>query len=139
MVPVFGGPSQSTAPEPLLPSPGPLFVDTGTPVPDGQAEMSPTEKALIVLHRADEAMKPIDRANTWKGTISRIKWVAETVSPIAEVRTISIHFASPRLSRLCSQLHPFAKMAYGLGSAIPKVRPFASFSEQTLMLWSSGW
>jgi len=56
----------------------------------GQAETSPTEKALIALRRADEAKKPIDRANTWKGAISRIKWVMDIVSPIAEVRAISI-------------------------------------------------
>jgi len=90
MVPVFGAPIQSTVPEPLLPSPDPLSVDTGIPVPDGHAEMSPTEKALNVLRRADEAKKPIDRADTWKGAMSGIKWVMDTVSLIAEVREISI-------------------------------------------------
>ncbi len=57
---------------------------------DGQAEMSPTEKALIALRHADEAKKPIDRKNKWKGAVSRIKWVMDTISPIAEVRPISI-------------------------------------------------
>ncbi len=94
MAPDTGGPTQSTAPESLLllllPSPDPPCVETGTPMPDGQAEMSPTEKALIALRRADEDKKPIDRANTWKGAISRVKWVMDTVSPIAEVRAISI-------------------------------------------------
>ncbi|KAH8987282.1 hypothetical protein EDB92DRAFT_1137838 [Lactarius akahatsu] len=70
-------------------------------MPDGQAEMSPTEKALIALHRADEAKKPVDRKNKWKGAVSRIKWVMDAVSPIAE-------------------LHPFAKMAYGMVSVIPE-------------------
>ena len=88
IVPDFGGPIQSTAPEPLLSSQDPLPVET--PIPDGQAEMSPTEKALIAVRRADEAKKPIDRKNTWKGAVSRIKWVMDTVSPIAEVRAISI-------------------------------------------------
>jgi len=87
MVPVFRAPIQSTVPEPLLPSPDPLSVDTGIPVPDGHAEMSPTEKVLIVLRRADEAKKPIDRADTW---MSGIKWATDTVSPIAEVRAISL-------------------------------------------------
>jgi len=59
-------------------------------MPDGQAEMSPTEKALIALRRADEAKKPINRKNTWKGAVGRIKRVMDTVSPIAEVRAISI-------------------------------------------------
>ncbi len=57
---------------------------------DGQAVMSPTEKALTALRRADEVKKPIDRKNTWKGVVGRIKWVMDTVSPIAEVRAISI-------------------------------------------------
>jgi len=90
MVPDSWGPIQSVAPEPLLPSPDPLPVETGTPISDGQAEMSPTEKALLAVRRADGAKKPIDRKNTRKGVVSRIKWVMDTVSPIAEVRAISI-------------------------------------------------
>ncbi len=85
-----GGPSQSSAREPLLPSQDPLPVETSTPMLDSQAEMLPTAETLIVLHRADEAKKPIDRTNTWKGAVSRIKWVMDTVSTIAEVRAISI-------------------------------------------------
>ncbi len=87
IVPVTGGPIQSSAPDHLLPSSDPLPVDT---MPDSQAEMSPIEKARIALHRADEARKPIDRKNTWKRAVGRIKWVMDTVSPIAEVRAISI-------------------------------------------------
>ncbi len=90
IVPDSGEPIQSTATEPLLPSSDLLPVETGTPMPDGETETSPTEKALIAVRRADEAKKPIDRANTWKGAVSRIKWVMDTVSPIAEVRAISI-------------------------------------------------
>ncbi len=90
IVPDSGGPIQSSAPEPLLPSPDSLSVGTGNPMPDGQAEMSPTEKALIALHRADGAKWPIDGANTWKGAVRRIKWVMDTLSPIAEVSAISI-------------------------------------------------
>jgi len=88
--PDSGGPIQSTAPEPLFLSSDPLPVGTGTPMPDSRAEMLPNEKALIALRRADEAKKPIDRKNKWKGAVSRIKWVMDTVSPIAEVRPISI-------------------------------------------------
>ncbi len=90
IVPDSGGPIQSTALEPLLPSSDPLPVETGTPIPSGQAEMSPTEKARIAVRRADEAKKPIDRPNTWKGAVSRIKWVMDTVSQVVEVRAISI-------------------------------------------------
>ncbi len=89
-----GGPIQSTATERPLPSPDPLSIESGTPMPDGQAEMSPTEKALIALRRADLSKEPIDRKNTWKGAVGRIKWVMDTVSPIAEVRAISICLSS---------------------------------------------
>ena len=97
-------------------------------MPDVQTEMSPSEKAQIALRRADEAKKPIDRADTWNGTISRIKWVMDTVSPITEVRAV---FILPLLdwADFCSQLHPFAKMAYDLVSVIPGVRLFALMSE----------
>jgi len=88
-VPASRGPIQSSAPEPLFPSPDPLSVEPGTPI-HYQAEASPTEKAQIALRRADEGRKPIDRKNKWKGAVSRIKWVMDTVSPIAEVRAISI-------------------------------------------------
>ncbi len=90
MAPDSGGPVQSAIPGGVFPSPDLLSVKSGTPMPDGQAETSPTKKALIALRRADEAKKPIDRKNTWKGAVSRIKWVMDTVSPIAEVRAISI-------------------------------------------------
>ena len=94
MVPDSAGPIQSSAPEPLLPSSDSPSVKTGTPMSDGQAEMSPTGKALIALHRVDEAKKPIDRVNTWKGVVRRIKWVTDTLSPIAEVRAIIFCFSS---------------------------------------------
>jgi len=90
MAPDSGGPTQSTAPEPLSPSLDPLSVETGTSMQGGRAEMPPIEKAQIALRRADETKEPIDGANTWKGAISRIKWVMDTVSPIAEVRAIPI-------------------------------------------------
>ncbi|KAH9024628.1 hypothetical protein EDB85DRAFT_2150360 [Lactarius pseudohatsudake] len=101
MVPDSGEHFQSTAPEPLLPSPDPLSVETSTPAPDSQAETSTVERARIAFRRAEEAKKPIDGVNTRNGVITRIKWLMDTVSPVAE-------------------LHPFAKMAYNLISAIPQ-------------------
>jgi len=68
-----------------------LFLTiTDTRKPEGQAKMSLIKRVLIALRRADEAKKAIDRKNTWKEAVRRIKWVMDTVSPIAEVRTISI-------------------------------------------------
>ena len=40
------------------------------------------------LHRANEAIKrivPIDGSNTWEKAVGRIKWVMDTLGPIAEV------------------------------------------------------
>ncbi|KAH9035728.1 hypothetical protein EDB85DRAFT_2273943, partial [Lactarius pseudohatsudake] len=94
-------PRNPPTPGPLLPPSGYRPVETGTLMPHGQAEMSHTEHARIALRRADRAQRPIDRTNTWEGAVRRIKWVMDTLSPIAE-------------------LHPFAKMTYGLVSAIPR-------------------
>ncbi|KAH8985381.1 hypothetical protein EDB92DRAFT_1368783 [Lactarius akahatsu] len=105
-----GEPFQPTAPEPHSASPDPLSVETGTPAPDSQAETSTVERARVALRDAEEAKKPIDGVNAWNGAMSRIKWVMDTVSPVAE-------------------LHPFAKMAYDLISAIPRVRLFALLVE----------
>ncbi|KAH9041398.1 hypothetical protein EDB85DRAFT_1923025 [Lactarius pseudohatsudake] len=115
IVPDSGGPIHSTVPDPLLPSPDPLSIETDTPMAHGQDKTSPTEKALVALRLVDEAKKPIDRKNRWKEAVSRIKWVMDTVSPIAE-------------------LSPFAKMAYGLVSAIPKVHLFALLSEKETLI-----
>ncbi|KAH9069861.1 hypothetical protein EDB83DRAFT_2551074, partial [Lactarius deliciosus] len=62
----------------------------------GSETHSPAENAL---HGAGEAMANL--SNTWRSALERIKWVMDTVSPVAE-------------------LHPYAKMAYGLLFAIPK-------------------
>ncbi|KAF8257985.1 hypothetical protein EI94DRAFT_1210579 [Lactarius quietus] len=62
------------------------------------AGMSSAEDALQV---ADKAMATINLSDTWDGALERIKWVMETVSPVAE-------------------LSPYAKMAYDLIFAIPK-------------------
>ncbi|KAH9029897.1 hypothetical protein EDB84DRAFT_222829 [Lactarius hengduanensis] len=69
------------------------------PAADGSAGISPAKDAL---RNADEAMTTIKLSNTWEGALERIKWVMDTVSSVAE-------------------LHPYAKMAYGLLFAIPKV------------------
>ncbi len=103
MTPDSGESIQFTVPEHLLLSPDPLSAETGTVMPG----MSPDGKALISLRRADEAKKPIERKNTWKGAVSGIKWVMDTVSPIAEVRAIPI--LPPRLSRLSLSAPPVCK------------------------------
>ncbi len=128
MSPDSGGPIQSTAPGPLLPLPDHFSVEIGAPTSHSRAEVSPTEDPLIALRRADEAMRPIDQSNTWEMAVGRIKWVTDTLSPIAEVRVMPfcLSFTEPAFT----QLSPYAKMACGLLLAIPKVHLFASLSEQ---------
>ena len=72
-------------PELLSPSTDDVPIVTSSPippVPDIQA-MSSAENAL---RDADEATKAINLTNTWESTIERIKWVIDTVSPVAGVR-----------------------------------------------------
>jgi hypothetical protein len=62
-------------------------------MPQSREEMSPTstKNPRFALDRADESMKrivPIDRSNTWERAVGRIKWVMDTLSPIAEVRVM---------------------------------------------------
>jgi hypothetical protein len=92
------GPDQST--EPPSPPPDHPPVQSSTPVPQDQAEMSLSEKAQISLDRADEAEKSIGGSNTWQGIVEKIKFVMNTLSPVTRVRVINIPFAYPRLTRL---------------------------------------
>jgi hypothetical protein len=93
--------------------------------------MSPTEDPLSARHRADEAMKaivPNERSRMWESAVERIDWVMNTLSPIAEVRTMPFLMSLTNLTS--AQIFPLAKMAHSLLSVIPKVRPFASYSKQ---------
>ena len=88
-----------------LPAPGNLLhlphhqpAETGNTTQQSSEEMSPTnnKNPRFALHRADEAMKriaPIDQSNTWERAAERVKWVMDTLGPIAEVR--AIHFRCP--------------------------------------------
>ncbi|KAH9022481.1 hypothetical protein EDB85DRAFT_2278179, partial [Lactarius pseudohatsudake] len=90
----------TTGSETLSPPTVHLPSDTNIlpPAADRRAGMSPAENAL---HDADEAITTINLSNTLEGALERIKWVMDAVSSVAE-------------------LHPYAKMAYGLLFAIPK-------------------
>jgi hypothetical protein len=46
------------------------------------------ENPRLALKGADQAVKRMDLSNTWEGAVGRIKWVMDTLSPIAEVRVI---------------------------------------------------
>ena len=62
-----------------------------TTLPQSWEEMSPTstKNPRLALHWADKVMKrivPTDRSNKWETAVGRIKWVMDTLGPIAEVR-----------------------------------------------------
>ena len=53
------------------------------PATDQRAEISPAE---IALRDANEAIATINLSKTWEGSLERIKWVMDTLSPVAGVR-----------------------------------------------------
>ena len=60
--------------------------EMSTPMPsaaDRRVGMPPVEDAL---QGAKEAMTTIDLSKTWEGALERVKWVMDTLSPVAGVR-----------------------------------------------------
>jgi hypothetical protein len=115
-----------------------------SPVPEGGAtrpnllpNMSGTpgrqisgSQAMIsrdTVRRAQEAVDAIDTMNTWKNAVNAIKWVMETVSPIAAVCPVSFLLIRPELTSTV-QLNPCANLAWTMLSKIPEVR-FRVFSQ----------
>jgi hypothetical protein len=81
----FTNTTRSTAPGSETPSPPSdrLLSTTTPPAADPRAEISSAENALQL---ANEAMTTMNLSDTWEGALERIKWVMDTVSPVAEVR-----------------------------------------------------
>ncbi len=102
-----------------------------SPTADGSAGMSLAKNAL---RNADEAMTTINLSNAWEGAFERIKWVMDTVSPVTEVRAVSFFFYQS-LTEPGFQLHPCAKIAYGLLFAIPKVI-YLRYCWMEILIWS---
>ncbi|KAH9047713.1 hypothetical protein EDB84DRAFT_443721 [Lactarius hengduanensis] len=100
-------------PAPLLPLSDHLLVQSSAPVPQDPAETSLVKKARVDLDRADEVNESINRSNTWEGAVRKIKWVMDTLSPVAE-------------------LHPIAQMAYRVLSVIPEVNSQDSTNVTTI-------
>ena len=68
-------------------------VKTGSTMPRGRKDVShtTTKDPHLALLLADESIKrivPNDGSNTWEKAVERIKWVMDTLGPIAEVRII---------------------------------------------------
>jgi hypothetical protein len=86
---------QFPVPEHHLPLSHHQPVETGNAMPQNLEEMSPasTKDHRFALDRAHESTKqtvPIDRSNTWEKAVGRIKWVMDTLGPIAEVRVVPL-------------------------------------------------
>jgi hypothetical protein len=96
-----------------------LPIKSGTPVrqvAEGQTEMSRT-----ALSRAEEAIDVIDTIKTWESAVSAIKWVMDTVTPIASVGPpVPSSSIRPGLTS-DPQLNSFASLAWSLLSKIPEV------------------
>jgi hypothetical protein len=67
-------------------------VETGITMPQSRKKVSPTSTKHLrsTLDQTDEAMKQIEGSDTCEMAVRRIKWVMDTLGPIAEVRVI--HF-----------------------------------------------
>jgi hypothetical protein len=65
-------------------------VETGITMPQSRKEVQPasTKDLRSALDQTDEAMRQIDRSDTCEMAVRRIKWVMDTLGPIAEVRVI---------------------------------------------------
>ena len=76
----------------------PLYLSHHQPVeaannnPQSREEVSPASANDLrpALAQADQAMKRMDRLNTWHGAVGKVKWVMDTLGPIAEVRIIPL-------------------------------------------------
>jgi hypothetical protein len=86
---------QFPAPEHHLPLSHHQTVETGNTMPQSREEMPHTgaKNPRFALHLADKVMNrivPNDRSKTWERAVGRIKWVMDTLGPIAEVRVMLV-------------------------------------------------
>jgi hypothetical protein len=81
---------QSPSPERPLPLSHHQPVETGITMPQSRKEVSPTSTKVLrsALHQTDKAMKQIEGSDSCEMAVRRIKWVMDTLGPIAEVRVI---------------------------------------------------
>jgi hypothetical protein len=98
---------------------------------------SQTEMSRTALHRAEEAINDINTIQTWQSAVTNIKWVMDTVTPIAAVCPVSFYLSVAELTSTV-QLNPYAKLAWSLLSKIPEVHliAFSDDVEQSLIFFS---
>ena len=83
---------QPPSPEHPLPLSHHQTVEAANNKPQSPEEVlsTSTKDPRPALAQADQAMKRMDRLNTWQGAVGRVKWVMDTLGPIAEVRVIPL-------------------------------------------------
>ena len=82
-------PDQSAEHENAFLTPDPI-VQGSAPMPQDKGEISLVEEARIGVDLAEKAEKLIDRSNTWEAVVGRIKWLMDTLSPVAGVRVLFV-------------------------------------------------
>ena len=129
---------QSTAPEPPLSPPDHPPFQSSTPIPQYLSETSLFEKTRLGLDRAVQAEKSIDGSNTWQGVVEKIKWVMDTLRPVAGVRVIDILFAYPLLSPLAFSAP--SDCTDGVWSAFsdPRGAPVCVINTDAVLIWVPG-
>jgi hypothetical protein len=69
------------------------------PIESGTVAQQTSGSQMVMSHdiirRAQEAVDTIDTMNTWKNAVNAIKWVMDTVSPIAAVCRVSFLLIRP--------------------------------------------
>ena len=130
---------QLPSPEHILPLSHHQPIEAGNNKPQ---EMSTTgaKKPRLALKGADQAVKQMDLSNTWKGAVGRIKWVMDTLRPVAEVRVIPCDLMSLLVAELTSTFsfsHPQRWHTVYFRQS-PRHVHLCHFPNETLMLYSSG-
>ena len=87
------GRNQFSAPDRILPLSHHEPVETGNTMPQCREEIphTGTTNPRLALHLSDKVMNriaPNDRSKRWEKAVGRIKWVMDTLGPIAEVRVM---------------------------------------------------
>ena len=94
-------------------------------VADPRVDIPSAENALEI---ANKAVTAINISDTWEGALERIKWVMDTVSPVAEVR-YSVHLCYPLLTRMSFSVESVCEDGVWSGFCDPQGDSFALSSE----------
>ena len=128
---IMESPAAAATSVPPLSRTGDPPIESDTPVqPTAESQ---TETSRTALGRAEEAINDINTMKTWQKAVTNIKWVMDTVTPIAAVCPISFCLSVAELTSTL-QLNPYAKLAWSLLSKIPEVHLIAFLDDVELLL-----